>query len=174
MVSCWITSRLAACGLAAVSIALCTAFAADAGSFAADAGSKALAAKAAATDMARLTRISSDPFTDASAEHATEADPSIYSSGATVVAAFDQGLFGDGSGATGVGFATSHDGARTWLHGSLPGFTSHTGGPFSSVVFPASGHGASVVAAPPVLCLASSTSVLAPARARYAEPTSPL
>jgi hypothetical protein len=134
MVSCWITSRLAPrlvpCGLAAVSIALCTAFAADA-------GTKALAAKAAATDEARLTRISSDPFTSSSAEHATEADPSTYSSGATVVAAFDQGLHGDGSGASGVGFAASHDGARTWTHGSLPGITTATDGPFTSVIFPA-------------------------------------
>src|ERR1700691_2059620 len=38
----------------------------------------------------------------------------------------------------------------------------------------ASGHGASVVAAPPVLCLPSSTTVRAPERARYAAATSPL
>ena len=38
----------------------------------------------------------------------------------------------------------------------------------------ASGHGASVVAAPPVLCLPSSTTVLAPDRARYAAATRPL
>ena len=38
----------------------------------------------------------------------------------------------------------------------------------------APGHGDSVVAAPPVLCLPSSTKVRAPARARYAEATSPL
>src|SRR5258707_15248938 len=38
----------------------------------------------------------------------------------------------------------------------------------------ASGQGASVVGAPPVLCLASSTTVLAPDRARYAAATSPL
>ncbi len=38
----------------------------------------------------------------------------------------------------------------------------------------ASGHGASVVAAPPVLFLASSTRVRAPERARYAAATSPL
>src|ERR1700730_13808448 len=38
----------------------------------------------------------------------------------------------------------------------------------------ASGHGASVVAAPPARGLASSTTVLAPERARYAAATSPL
>jgi hypothetical protein len=38
----------------------------------------------------------------------------------------------------------------------------------------ASGHGASVAAAPPVLCLASSTTVRAPALARYAPATRPL
>src|SRR5260221_7460675 len=38
----------------------------------------------------------------------------------------------------------------------------------------ASGHGASGVAPPPVLCLPSSTTVLAPDRARYAAATSPL
>src|SRR5260370_42694118 len=38
----------------------------------------------------------------------------------------------------------------------------------------ASGHGASAVAAPPARGLASSTTVLAPERARYAAATSPL
>src|SRR5579859_4986886 len=38
----------------------------------------------------------------------------------------------------------------------------------------ASGHGDSVVAAPPVLCRLSSTTVRAPARARYAAATRPL
>src|SRR5438270_5812052 len=38
----------------------------------------------------------------------------------------------------------------------------------------ASGHGWLVSAAPPVLCLASRTTVLAPARARYAPATRPL
>ena len=37
-----------------------------------------------------------------------------------------------------------------------------------------SGQGESVAAAPPVLCRASSTTVLAPARARYAAATRPL
>src|SRR5437660_2575727 len=82
-------------GLAAVSMALCTALAAGAGSTALAAG----AAKVTTTGRARLIRISSDPFTNASAQHATEADPSISSYGSTVVAAFDQGVFADGSGA---------------------------------------------------------------------------
>lgn len=117
----------AAVGLALVSIGLCTAFAGHPGN----------AAGTGAADPARLIRISSDPFTGSAAEHATEADPSTYSYGSTVVAAFDQGEYADGSGDSGVGFATSHDGARTWTHGSLPGITASTGGPFSRVIFPA-------------------------------------
>jgi hypothetical protein len=88
------------------------------------AGSRA----AATVRRPALTRISSDPFTDTSAQHATEADPSISSYGSTVVAAFDQGLFADGSAASGIGFATSHDAGRTWFHGSLPGITTYAGG----------------------------------------------
>jgi hypothetical protein len=101
-------------------------------------GSTARAATADTTGTAHagITRISSDPFTDPSAQHATEADPSIDSYGSTVVAAFDQGLFATGSGASGIGFAVSHDGGRNWIHGSLPGITTYAGGPFSSTVLP--------------------------------------
>lgn len=90
----------------------------------------------AGTHRPALARISSDPFTNASAQHATEADPSIASSGSTVVAAFDQGLFANGDGASGIGFATSHDGGRTWIHGSLPGITVYTGGQYTSDILP--------------------------------------
>jgi hypothetical protein len=85
----------------------------------------------------RLTRISSDPFTNARSQHATENDPGTHAYGSTVVAAFAQGLFSDDTGASGIGFATSADRGRTWIHGSLPAITTYTGGPFSRAAFPA-------------------------------------
>jgi hypothetical protein len=98
--------------------------------------SGASAPNTARTQRPAVRRISSDPFTNASAQHATEADPSIGSSGSTVVAAFDQGLFANGNGASGIGFAASHDGGRTWIHGSLPGITVYSGGQYTSTLLP--------------------------------------
>ena len=46
-----------------------------------------------------------------------EAD--TFAWGDTVVAGFQTGRFSNG-GATNNGFATSHDGGRTWTHGFLP------------------------------------------------------
>jgi len=134
----------AVAGLAGTVAALTTPTAPDARSFATTvsavstqpAPSEASTRSPAGTGHSALARISSDPFTNASAQHATEADPSIGSSSATVVAAFDEGLFADGDGASGIGFATSHDDGRTWIHGSLPGITRYTGGPFSAAIFP--------------------------------------
>jgi hypothetical protein len=85
----------------------------------------------------RLIRISSDPFTNAGSQHATENDPDTHAYGSTVVAAFAQGLFSDDTGASGIGFATSDNRGRTWVHGSLPAITTYTGGPFSRAAFPA-------------------------------------
>jgi len=50
-------------------------------------------------------------------------DPSI------VVAVFQQGRFPDG-GSAAPGYATSHDGGRSWTTGSLPGLTEAVGGAF--------------------------------------------
>ena len=66
----------------------------------------ALAATAAVLAMAApagaavaLTRVSADPFTNATSQHATEVEPDTFASGSTVVAAYQVGRFFDG-GAT--------------------------------------------------------------------------
>src|SRR2546430_3547070 len=77
-----------------------------------------------------VTQVSTGPFTDAQAQHRTEVEPDTYSFGNTIVSAFQIGrVFG--GGASDVGFATSTDGGVTWVHGSLPGLTTNTGGPYA-------------------------------------------
>ena len=69
-----------------------------------------------------LTRLSTDPYTNSTSQHATEVDPDTYSFGSTIVSAFQVGLFNNG-GASNIGFATSSNGGATWTHGFLPGTT---------------------------------------------------
>jgi hypothetical protein len=83
-----------------------------------------------------LTRISSDPFTNSTSQHATEVEPDTFSSGSTIVSAFQQGRFTDG-GASDIGFATSTDSGATWTSGSLPAITTFVGGSFARVSDPA-------------------------------------
>jgi hypothetical protein len=101
------------------------------------AGSLVLAAPAAAN--VPLTRISSDPFSNATSQHATEVEPDTFSYGSTVVSAFQVGRFFDGGG-TDIGFATSTDGGASYsASGFLPGLTAtsgiggSTGAPFERV-----------------------------------------
>ncbi|HJP73388.1 MAG TPA: sialidase family protein [Pseudonocardiaceae bacterium] len=84
-------------------------------------------AAAASTAAVSLTEVSTDPFTDTDAQHATEVEPDTYSSGNTVVSAFQVGrVFGGGS--SDIGWATSTDAGTTWKHGFLPGLTVNQGG----------------------------------------------
>jgi BNR repeat protein len=53
-----------------------------------------------------------------------------------VVATFQQGRFSDG-GSADPGYATSHDGGRTWIDGNLPNLTRAVGGPFERASDPA-------------------------------------
>src|ERR1700687_1794130 len=69
-----------------------------------------------------LTQISSDPFTVAPGQHATEVEPHMFANGSTLVAAFQTGRIPDG-GATAIGWATSTDGGMTWSQGFLPGLS---------------------------------------------------
>jgi len=77
-----------------------------------------------------LTQVSSDPYTNSSAQHATETEPDTYSAGTTVVSAFQVARFSDG-GADNVGWATSTDNGTTWKHGFLPGLTTSDGGTYA-------------------------------------------
>ncbi|MBF9072764.1 putative Ig domain-containing protein [Streptacidiphilus fuscans] len=89
---------------------------------------RAAAAHAAAPTLAQ---VSSDPYTDAQAQHATEVEPDTFSSGSTVVSAFQVGRVSSG-GASNIGWATSGDGGKTWTHGYMPGTTANTGGPYAT------------------------------------------
>jgi len=84
-----------------------------------------------------LIQVSSDPFTVAPGQHATEVEPHLLSNGATMVAAFQVGRIAPG-GATDIGWATSTDGGATWTQGSLPGLTKGEGsGPYDAASDPA-------------------------------------
>jgi len=79
-----------------------------------------------------LVKLSSDPFTNASSQHATEVEPDTFAFGSTIVSAFQVGRIHDGGGAD-IGFATSSDGGTTWSRGFLPGITASQGsGTFSA------------------------------------------
>ncbi|WP_323747895.1 hypothetical protein [Catenulispora rubra] len=79
-----------------------------------------------------LQKVSTDPYTDTDAQHATEVEPDTFAYGSTVVAAYQVGrVFGGGS--SNLGWATSTDGGSTWTNGFLPGITVNQGGSYSQV-----------------------------------------
>ena len=78
-----------------------------------------------------LTQVSSDPYSDVQAQHATEVEPDVFSFGSTVVAAFQVGRVA-GGGSSNIGWSTSADGGATWTHGFLPDTTANTGGPYTA------------------------------------------
>jgi hypothetical protein len=106
---------------------------------------------AAPAAAAGAQRISTDPFTNADSQHATEVEPDTFAFGSTVVSAFQSGRFFDG-GSSDIGFATSQNGGTTWVHGFLPSITvnSMPAGPYARVSDPAvaydSSHGVWLVA----------------------------
>ena len=74
-----------------------------------------------------LTKLSSDPYTNSTSQHATEVEPGAFAFGSTMVSAFQVGRISGGGGAD-IGFATSTDGGTTWNSGFLPGITIFQGG----------------------------------------------
>lgn len=103
---------------------------------------------------ANLTEVSSDPFTVAPGQHATEVEPHMLASGNTLVAAFQTGRIIPG-GATDIGWATSTNGGTTWMHGFLPGLTTGEGsGPYNAASDPAvaydAKHGVWMIASLPI------------------------
>ena len=104
-----------------------------------------------------LTRVSADPFTNATSQHATELEPDTFAFGNTVVAAFQVGRFFNG-GATDIGFVRSGDGGATWgTPGFLPGLTFSSGAasPFERVSDPSvafdARHGVWLISSIPLL-----------------------
>jgi hypothetical protein len=91
----------------------------------------------AASANVALIKLSQDPFTNPTSQHATEVEPDTFSAGATIVSAFQVGRFFDG-GASDIGFATSTDSGASWTNGVLPAITKFQGGgPFDRVSDPA-------------------------------------
>lgn len=82
---------------------------------------------AAVAGVPPVTRLSSDPFTNATSQHATEVEPGSFAWGSTIVDAVQAVRFATG-GASDIGWATSADGGATWAHGFLSGLTVHRGG----------------------------------------------
>src|SRR5215831_15989553 len=98
----------------------------------------ALLATAGAHANVALTRVSSDPFTNPTSQHATEVEPDTFAYGSTVLGVFQVGRFFDG-GATDIGFVRSGNGGVTWgPPGFLPGTTSSSGAqtPYEAVSDP--------------------------------------
>jgi len=84
-----------------------------------------------------LTQVSSDPFTVAPGQHATEVEPHMLANGTTLVAAFQTGRIAPG-GSTDIGWATSTDSGKTWTHGFLGGLTKgEASGPYDAASDPA-------------------------------------
>jgi BNR repeat-like domain len=69
-----------------------------------------------------LTQVSSDPYTNATSQHATELEPDTFADHGTVVATFQVGRFFNG-GASDIGVVRSGDGGATW---GAPGFLHNT------------------------------------------------
>src|SRR5579884_2772924 len=121
-------------------------------------------AKAAHAWSVQITQISSDPFHNATSQHRTEVEPDTFSFGKTVVSGFQVGRFFSG-GSSDIGFATSTDGGRTFVHGNLP-ITIFSGGSYdrasdASVAFDAkhnvwliSSLGIRTTGTPPVITVA--------------------
>src|SRR5215218_5828358 len=72
-----------------------------------------LAGATSARATVPLTRVSADPFTNPTSQHATELEPDTFAFGSTVVAAYQVGRFFDG-GASDIGYARSTDGGASW------------------------------------------------------------
>jgi hypothetical protein len=84
-----------------------------------------------------VLKISQDPFTNSTSQHATEVEPDTLSAGSTIVSAFQVGRFFNG-GSSDIGFATSRNSGATWTSGFLPGMTTFSTppGPFDRVSDP--------------------------------------
>src|SRR4051795_11286399 len=90
-----------------------------------------LAVAAPAGANVPLTRVSADPFTNNTSQHATEVEPDTFANGSTVLATYQVGRFFNG-GASDIGYARSSDGGATWdVSGFLPGLTFNAG-PFAN------------------------------------------
>jgi hypothetical protein len=101
-----------------------------------------------------LTQVSSDKFTNASSQHATEVEPGSFSFGSTIITSFQVARISGGGGAD-IGYAISNDSGTTWQNGLLPGLTTFQGAGANaavsdtSVIYDAK-HGAWMISSLPI------------------------
>jgi len=81
-------------------------------------------------------QLSSDPYTNTRNEHQTEVSPASFSSGSTIVSAFQVGHGSHNGGSTNIGWATSSNGGATWINGFLPHTTKQVKGLYDRVENP--------------------------------------
>jgi hypothetical protein len=94
------------------------------------------ASAVAASAAVPLTKVSADPFTNATSQHATEVEPDTFAHHGTVVGTFQVGRFFNG-GATDIGAVRSGDGGVTWdAPAFLPGQTFSANAPFGDPASP--------------------------------------
>jgi BNR repeat-like domain len=113
-----------------------------------------------------LTQVSSDPYTNATSQHATEVEPDTFADHGTVLATFQVGRFFNG-GASDIGVARSGDGGATW---GAPGFlhltfnSGNASSPWERVSDPSvaydAAHGVWMISSLPLLPNVSSPTVL--------------
>ncbi len=94
--------------------------------------------------------ISRDPFTNSTSQHHTQVEPDTFSSGSTVVSAFQSGRFYARGGSSGISWATSTNAGLTWQGGTVPGITVSAGGSYARASDPTvaydSAHGTWIIA----------------------------
>ena len=93
------------------------------------------ASAASLKSTAAAIQVSSDPYSDAGAQHRTQVEPDTFASGSTLVGAFQVGR-AFGGGASNIGWIRSADGGQRFTHGFLPGITKVAGGPYDRVSDP--------------------------------------
>lgn len=92
-----------------------------------------------ASGTSPLVSLSTDPYVNPDAQHATEVEPDSFSFGSTTVTKFPVGRFDGPSvgAATSVGWATSTNSGASWSHGFLSGITTYAGGTHDRATDPA-------------------------------------
>lgn len=80
-----------------------------------------------------LVKLSTDPFSNASSQHATEVEPGSFSFASTIITSFQVARISGGGGAD-IGYAISTDAGVTWSSGVLSGITTYQGSGTNSAV----------------------------------------
>jgi BNR repeat protein len=101
------------------------------------AAAAALTLSLVASANVAVTIIATDPFTNATSQHATIVEPDTYSFGSTIVASAQWGRFTDG-GSSDIGVSVSTNNGSSWAAQALPGTTVYStpAGPYARISDP--------------------------------------